>query len=53
MVAQIDIDDLAVLIEAAEEVAPASTDLEQGLVHLPARAHRGAMLAYRFDEARR
>jgi hypothetical protein len=52
MVAQVDVDDLPVLIEAAEEVAPASTDREQGLVHAPARPDRRAVLACRVDEAR-
>jgi branched-chain amino acid transport system ATP-binding protein len=33
MVAQIDVDDLALLVDPTEDVAPAPVDLEQGLVH--------------------
>jgi hypothetical protein len=52
VIAQVDVDDLPVLIEAAEDVPPAPVDLEQGLVQAPARPDRRAVPARRVAEAR-
>jgi hypothetical protein len=52
-IAQVHVDDLPVLVEAAEDVTSAPTNLEQGLIHPPARADRETMLACGLDEAQR
>src|SRR5829696_5149366 len=52
VIAQVLVDDLPVFVEAAKDILPAPRNLEQGLVHPPARAHGGAGLARRIDEVR-
>ena len=51
VIAQVHVDDLPVLVEAAEHVPPAPRNLEQGLVHTPARPDQRAVPARRGDEA--
>ena len=53
VIAQVDVDDLAVLVDGAEDVPPAPADLEQRLVHPPPGARSGAVRAGGLDEAGR
>jgi hypothetical protein len=52
VVAKVDIDYLAMLVDRSEQVASARADLDVGLIHPPAPAQRGPLRPGRFDEAR-
>ena len=53
MLAQQHVHDLATLVDGTEGVAPAATDLEQGLVDPPLMSDRPAVPACGLDELRR
>src|SRR3712207_7108540 len=50
-VAEVDIDDLPMVVDRPEQIPLASTDLEIGLVHAPSPTDGGAVPARRGDEA--